>query len=421
LRVLILSSDPLSAKVGGIGLRYRRMIEHFSTRMEVWAWAPEAMEALPAEVVPWNGKSLTGVDVAIAPPMAFLAFPVLLATDVFLVVDMIDPLILENAFLYPKDDLRLRAYSNLLLLALWRGDHFIVAHRRQQDLWTGMLAGTRRLDSGMLARESLTESIFSEFPTPGPDAPFPSRDTPRDTILWWGGLWEWLDPLLLLEAFSALGPEGPRKLVFIGLRHPSGNVPVSKAARAIADRAKKPSPDGKSVEVVDWIPYEDRAKFLGQACVGVSLHRKTLESEFAYRTRLLDLFWSGVPVVATEGEYLGDLAARSGAALTVPPASASAVADAILKIWRSPETARQMSAAGQRLAESLSWSSRAPAFCDRIRQTALQGPILRRALPRALYRKYREVHSDFRRIGSFTHRLKTAIRREGLFGLFRKT
>jgi glycosyltransferase involved in cell wall biosynthesis len=421
LRVLILSSDPLSEKMGGIGLRYRRLIEHFSSQVEVWAWAPESVEGLPETVVHWNGKSLTGVDAVIAPPMCFLAFPVLLASDTFLIADMIDPLTLENAFLYPKDELRLRAYSNLLLLALWRADHFVVAHRRQRDLWTGMLLGTRRMDSGTLARDSATDDVFTEFPTPGPDAPCHPHDSPGETVLWWGGLWDWLDPLTLLEAFTTLGPNGPRKLTFIGLRHPSGNVPVSREAREIEKRVRKSPPAGKTIEVVDWIPYEERAKPLEEACVGVSLHRNTIEGEFAYRTRLLDLFWAGVPVIASQGEYLGDLAARSGAALTVPPGSVPAVREAIMTLWSSRETARRMSAAGHRFAESLSWAERAPAFGDRVRGAASKGPILGRAQSKTLYRKYREVRSEFRRIGSFSHRLKTAIRREGFWGLFRRT
>lgn len=421
MRVLILSSDPLTSKVGGIGLRYRRLIEFLSQKMAVSAWAPEAMEGLPEEVVPWNGKSLVGVDFVIAPPMALLAFPMILASDVFVFVDLIDPLILENAFLYPKDELRFRAYSNLLMLSLWRGDHFVVAHSRQLDLWLGMILGTRRLGAGALGTESVIPRVFTEFPTPGPDTPNPGREHRGNSILWWGGLWDWLDPLTLVEAFKALGRAGPDRLVFIGLRHPSGNVPVSRAAQAIQKMAGRRLPDGKVIEAIDWIPYEERWKFLKDARIGVCLHRDTVEGRFAYRTRLLDLLWAGVPLITTEGEFLGDLAARSGAGLNVPAGSTTAVGEAIKKIWESPETAEQMSAAGQRLAESLSWTRRAPDFCDRIRDLFREGPFLRRPHPKALSRKYREVRADFRRIGSLTHRIKTVISREGFQGLFRKS
>lgn len=416
----MLSSDPLTRKMGGVGLRYRLMMEHLSRKMEVLAWAPEALEGLPEDIVRWNGKSLAGVDLVLSPPMAFLAFPMLLASDVFLVVDLIDPLIFENSFLYPGDELRLKAYSNLLLLGLWRGDHFVVAHRHQRDLWMGTMLATRRMDAGSLARDSLCASLFTEFPTPGPDGDAPRNAARRDTILWWGGLWDWMDPMTLLESFAMMKSDDPSRLLFIGTRHPSGFVPMSRVARTLQKEAQKGAPTGKSIEIMEWVPYEDRGEHFQRTVVGVSLHRDTVESGYAYRTRLLDLLWAGIPIVVTRGEYLGDLAVNSGAALSVPPGSASAVADAIRKIWTSPQLASAMSEAGQKLARALSWASRAPAFCDRLQEVRKQGLVLRRPHPKVVYRQYREVRADFKRIGSLLHRFKTAVRREGFRGLFRE-
>ena len=41
----------------------------------------------------------------------------------------------------------------------------------------------------------------------------------------------------------------------------------------------------------DWVPYAERARFLLDADLGVSAHFDTVETRFAFRTRLLDYFW----------------------------------------------------------------------------------------------------------------------------------
>ena len=50
-----------------------------------------------------------------------------------------------------------------------------------------------------------------------------------------------------------------------------------------------------------WVPYEQRGAYLLEADLGVSAHFDDLESRFAFRTRLLDCFWAGLPVVTTVG------------------------------------------------------------------------------------------------------------------------
>jgi glycosyltransferase involved in cell wall biosynthesis len=65
-----------------------------------------------------------------------------------------------------------------------------------------------------------------------------------------------------------------------------------------------------------WVPYEQRANWLLDASCAVSAHADHLETRFAFRTRMLDCFWSRLPIVCTEGDALADLVKRRGLGAT---------------------------------------------------------------------------------------------------------
>src|SRR4029079_11875445 len=58
-----------------------------------------------------------------------------------------------------------------------------------------------------------------------------------------------------------------------------------------------------------WVPYAERGRYLLEADLGVSAHFDDLETRFAFRTRLLDCFWAGLPVVTTRGDSLREVVA----------------------------------------------------------------------------------------------------------------
>jgi glycosyltransferase involved in cell wall biosynthesis len=78
-----------------------------------------------------------------------------------------------------------------------------------------------------------------------------------------------------------------------------------------------------------WVPYDRRWNYLRDADAGVSAHFDDLESRFAFRTRLLDCFWAGLPVVTTRGDSLGDLVEARGLGRTVPPGDVDGWVDAL--------------------------------------------------------------------------------------------
>jgi glycosyltransferase involved in cell wall biosynthesis len=78
-----------------------------------------------------------------------------------------------------------------------------------------------------------------------------------------------------------------------------------------------------------WVPYDERGGWLLEADLGVSAHLDELESRFAYRTRLLDCFWAGLPVVVTEGDALAGVVAERRLGRVVAPADVCGWGEAV--------------------------------------------------------------------------------------------
>ncbi|HVQ54173.1 MAG TPA: hypothetical protein VMT25_03295, partial [Thermoanaerobaculia bacterium] len=63
-----------------------------------------------------------------------------------------------------------------------------------------------------------------------------------------------------------------------------------------------------------WLPYPARADLYAAADLLVSICSEGLETELAYRTRLLDAAWGGVPSVSVGGGTLARELSQAGAA-----------------------------------------------------------------------------------------------------------
>src|SRR6185503_1037840 len=78
-----------------------------------------------------------------------------------------------------------------------------------------------------------------------------------------------------------------------------------------------------------WVPYHARGGWLLEAGCAVSTHVEHLETRFAFRTRMLDCFWAGLPVVCTRGDELAERVERDGLGAVVAPGDDEALARAI--------------------------------------------------------------------------------------------
>jgi glycosyltransferase involved in cell wall biosynthesis len=274
-------------------------------------------------------------DVVVAQPQPPRVTRWLAHSGARLVFDLYDPEVFENLALFaetrsPLSPLWLAVTSDRLASALHVGHHFICASERQRDLWLGAIMAERLLPVGRYAADPSLRSVIDVVPfgvsadrpiaRPGVGARtrFPTIGPDDRILLWNGGLWSWLDPELVIRAVARLseGDDGPR-LVFMGA---SSHVAVA----ATAERARTLARDlGLLDRVVflndEWVPYADRASWLLEAECAVTAQSDHLEARFAYRTRVLDCFWAGVPVVCSRGDELADRIERDDLGATAPP------------------------------------------------------------------------------------------------------
>src|SRR4029077_10273799 len=84
---------------------------------------------------------------------------------------------------------------------------------------------------------------------------------------------------------------------------------------------------------------ERRAR-LAAADAAVTLDDGGVEARYAFRTRLVDALASGLPIVATEGEFVADEAAARGAGFTVPPSDPRALCELLQSLLAEPDRLR---------------------------------------------------------------------------------
>jgi soluble cytochrome b562 len=122
-----------------------------------------------------------------------------------------------------------------------------------------------------------------------------------------------------------------------------------------------------------WVPYHQRADFLLEATIAVSLHRDHLETDYAaVRSRILDHLWAGLPSIVSAGGAAAELLTDAGAGLVVPPGDHEAVARALLLLLHDPEQRTAQSLAARERARTLTWEQVAGPlvrFCRAPRRT----------------------------------------------------
>jgi glycosyltransferase involved in cell wall biosynthesis len=224
-------------------------------------------------------------------------------------------------------------------------------------------------------------------------------------VLWGGGIYNWFDPLTLLRAVDKLRQRLPEvRLYFLGLVHPNPQVGEMQMSDDAVALARELGLVGTHVFFnEDWVEYDDRHNYLLEVDIGVSTHLDHVETEFSFRTRVLDYLWASLPIVATAGDSLADLIEKSGIGITVPAGDVDALEAALFRLLDDDAYRASCRDAIARIVPSYHWSkvleplidfcrapSRAPDLVDP--ETAamvetLQGGMWRRIGWRADLRK----------------------------------
>ncbi len=300
--------------------------------------------------------------------------PAFARDDRIFVVDVYDPMHLEQLE-QGKDDgehNRRRSISGAVEILndqLLRGDFFLCASDKQRDFWLGSLASLGRINAAVYDHDETLRSQIAVVPFGIPAAPparsraaikgvMPGVGADDPVILWGGGVYNWFDPLTLIRAVDQLRGRVPNvKLVFLGMRHPNAEVPEMRMAVAARELAAELGLVGSTVIFNEqWVAYEDRQNYLLDADVAVTTHLHHIETEFSFRTRVLDYLWAGLPTVATSGDSLADLIQREQLGITVPPDDVDSLEAALFQLLDDEAFAASCRANIDRVRPAFTWS-----------------------------------------------------------------
>ncbi|MEJ7893781.1 MAG: glycosyltransferase [Solirubrobacteraceae bacterium] len=351
-RILVLSSAVVDRAMIGPAIRSYEIARALQTEHDVVLAMPHEPRDAPrdvrCQVFAHQDPSalqplLEWADTVVAQPQWPLVTRLLARSGARLIFDLYvpEPLELLEAHAGRRPAVR-RAWQTFaadrLADAARVGHHLVCASEGQRDLWLGMLLGARALTPAHYDRDPTLRSLIDVVPfglpaTPpdrlgaGPRAQF-GLDEGDEIVLWNGGIWAWLDAPTAVEAIARLRERRPRaRLVFLGR---SGHEAAARATRAVEERARALGLLGDGVLIPKGLtPYGERSSWLADADCAVSLHVDHAETRFAFRTRLLDCFWAGLPVVCTAGDELSDRVDRDGLGATVPERDPVAVAEAL--------------------------------------------------------------------------------------------
>jgi len=92
-------------------------------------------------------------------------------------------------------------------------------------------------------------------------------------VIWGGGIWNWFDPLTLIQAADATRESIPNlRVVFPASASPSEQVPAMRMAADARALSERRGLTGERVFFADsWIPYDERGSVLLEAVAGTLL------------------------------------------------------------------------------------------------------------------------------------------------------
>jgi glycosyltransferase involved in cell wall biosynthesis len=412
VRVALLTTEPLGAQLAGPAIRAVELGRVLAAEHDVEV-ASTASCSGPGPEGNWQFVDETALralaarcDVVVVGGDVLAANTWLAEAGPAIAVDLYDPFHLEQ--LEQARDLgeaeRRRVVFgciDVLNTQAVLGDTFLCASGRQRDMWLGHLASCGRVNPATYDADPTLRTLLRVVPFGVADLP-PAVGAPAlrgvvkgigvddEILLWGGGIYNWFDPLTLIRAVDELRVDRPNlRLVFMGVQHPNPVVKTMRAAREAWELSNELELTDVHVFFSDsfssgWIPYDERGRYLAEATIGVSTHHDHVETAFSFRTRVLDYFWAGLPVVTTRGDALADVIEAAGAGRTVEPGDVAGLALAINELLDDEAARAAAAAASARLADDYRWSTVAQPLLDFCRNPYrapdLADPALRAAI-----------------------------------------
>jgi len=378
-KVLVVTPDSLGKRMAGPAIRAWEMARVLSTVSEVRLVSTVAADLesalFPVEHADEDAlrAHVAWADVVVFQGHVLSSYPWIKREDVIIVADIYDPKHLEQleqTVGMPEED-RLKAIletAEVLNDQIERADFMMCASEKQRDFWLGQLAAVYRVNPFTYGDDPSLRRLLSVVPFGIQDQPpvqrthgikgvVPGISETDKVILWGGGIYNWFDPITLIEAVEMLSARHDDvRLFFLGAGHPNRHVPKMEMVTRARDLAEAKGLTGRSVFFHDdWVPYDDRADFLLDADLGASTHFEHLETAFSFRTRILDYLWATLPIVTTDGDTFAGLVREHGLGRVVPPVDAAALADALESVLYDESESAAIKERVAAFAETMRW------------------------------------------------------------------
>lgn len=344
-------------------------------------------------VAPGEIRRPSGFDVWIAHPLVAGRYFARLA-DVPYVMDGYEApfasFLSHSAALFPLLGERvLHDYRNLMaqfLRALENADRVLCANENQRLCFLSLLCVLGKINPKHPAEDMLL-TVQSGAPPESPAAAIAREAGP--VVLWAGGCYPWFDPETFLAAMPIIISRVPSvRFVFAGIGG-SGERDAEPrempAAQRVFSAVQRSAELRTRSRFVAWQPYAERGALYAGADVAVCTYRRQIETTFSMRTRIIDMAWGGLPVVATEGDAVSATLASQGAGIVVPAEEPERLSDAIVGLLTDQAKRGNLAAAAKALAAGVwSWDAqiqpldqycRVPAFAP-----GREDPALRRTV-----------------------------------------
>ncbi len=339
MKVLVLTDDRLGPSMAGSALRAWELANALAAADQEVRLAAGRHSSKPNEssVELIDSPDWSWPEVVVAPPWS-LHLPAF-AGNHALIIDGATPLIAELEAMPSTATVRRRrrtAAARLPLVAA-RAHAVLVAGSAQREWWRSLLH-----------RRPEIPIIEVPFGIPNIDPPAEFTEiigVPKDwsVVLWWGGVWPWLDFDTLLAARARLG-NVPVSIVVPTATRPGGTVAQFTANDLNRMAARYALSAPAVVPLEHWAPYDERHLVLNRAAVMAFLHRPSPEAELSFRTRAMDALWSVTPMLLSAGGEVAHLAEALGWGEVVEPGSPVAVSNALLRLLEPEEQQRRREA-----------------------------------------------------------------------------
>ncbi|WP_115644381.1 glycosyltransferase [Leifsonia aquatica] len=405
-RLLVVAPDVVGRRMAGPGLRYvaiaRALAPHMPVTLAVGVEGSSHLELdLPGvAVAPYRNRQELELLVAAHDAVFAQLFDTNVARaavrrNVRLIFDLYNALPVETVGSevisgfrdLPSKDREFTELLKYFRFVSQAGTYFVASNERQRDYWMGYIMASGGLMPSTFGSRALDDIIgLVPFGTEEADPVQRSHGLRGShgiadddfVVLWAGGIWDWFDAETPIRAIAELAEQDPRyKLVFYGTVHPNsviGRPPSVERAMAVAAQL---GALGRSVIFLDeWVPADEWADYLLDADIAISAHRDSLETHYAFRTRILDHFWAGLPSVVSAGDWFADYIAHESLGTVTHIGDVEATKDAIRAYATDDELRSATVERIRTIREDWRWSRTTAPL-----RTILLGDLMERPLP----------------------------------------